>query len=155
MKYIVEETDAVFYEINEVIDYCISGDYHDEDDDSFEEYVNDNYEDVEIYGRTFYPYEILAEMDEDRLNDLRQDYCEYMNQCDRDNAWEELEHAAVDDVVYIQGYTVKVQEEEKEIDDDNTIEALRIRLAAQKEEFKQSKAQEENDLKELIQVIGA
>ena len=86
MRYLVLEEVEYYNSIDSVIDSCIEEDYH-EDDDYFEEWVNDRYDSVTINGETYYPFDIVSNCDSGNYNDLLGEYCEAMNEDDRDNVW--------------------------------------------------------------------
>ena len=180
MKYRIYGEDEDYHSIEAVVDDCITGDYHG-DDDYFEEWLNDLYESVEIAGRRFTAYEILDGCDGYLLNDLRNDYCEEQDENDKQNAIWDLEHAEVGDDVYIQGTRVIVladdeEEEELEEEDEDDAELTesdlmpsgdydgdedRIQVCRQKiederlriQQIKASEEAEENELLNLFQVI--
>ena len=65
MKYqIVEDEDEIFETIEDAVDYCISDEWH-EDDDAFDEWVNDHNEGTEINGYCYSAYEIISTVDDD------------------------------------------------------------------------------------------
>ena len=161
-KYYVEDDDSVFDDIDEVINYCIDEDYH-RDDDYFEEWVNDQYEYIEIYGERYWAYDILNSMADGELESLRDDYCEDQNDSDRENARYELRNANTGSTIYIQSYTIKViwEEDDDEDGDDvivcNLIEELRAKLK-EEEKLKVDQAIEthktETDLMKMFQIVG-
>ena len=161
-KYYVEDDDRVFDDIDEVINHCIDEDYH-KDDDYFEEWVNDRYEYIEIYGERYWAYDILNSMADGELESLNDDYCEDQNENDRDNARYELRNADTGATIYIQNYTIKViwEEDEDEDGDDvivcNSIEELRAKLK-EEEKLKVDQAIEihktETDLMKMFQIVG-
>ena len=163
-KYIVLEDDEVFYDIDDVIEHCIAEDYH-EDDSYFEDWVNDHEDSVTINGETYQPYDILENLDEGNLNDLRGEFCERMNEDDESDARYELNHAEENEEVHIQNYTVKVvedsdegKEEEQECYDESTaMENLRARLEQNKQlnqSIKEETKKSEEDLMKMFQIVG-
>ena len=178
MRYYIEEDEEYFYDIQDVIDHCVSEDYYSDDDDYFEEWVNDTYYDqkVTIAGYEFRPYDIAREMSyHDAFDDLLREYKESMTDRDADDGYYNLEHAAAGAKVYIQGYTIIVEEdeEEEEVDepvglygdepldktgdtDGDDLLWLREKLEANRaaEELKcAAEAKEEDDLMKMFQVI--
>lgn len=161
MKYCVD--DKTFYDINDVIEYCIDSDYH-EEDDYFEEWVNDRYGSIEIYGDSYYAYDILNNCDSYALDRLRYAYCEESNDTDIDEARYDLEHASVGDEIDIQRYTVEVLDESDDSDDDDSgdfdgddIESVRKFVEEQriiKEQENIEDKKNEDDLMSLFQTIG-
>lgn len=118
MKYLVVETDEHFYDISDVLDYCIDEYYHRDDYESFIEWVNEH-DDYEISGYTFSAYDIVDALDSNCMQDLKEEYCEIQNDSDRENAEYELRHADVDDIVECQAYQIKVCDDlEDENDED-------------------------------------
>ena len=158
MRYRV--SDEVFDTIDDVLDYCISDDYH-EEDEYFEEWVNDTEGSICICGDTYYAYDILTEMNSSALDDLRNDYCSEQNDNDRDVAQWALNRADVGDTVDCQYSTIEVIEdedeyEEDEEDDESKLDVVRQyiedqRMLSESEEREHKKT--ENDLMELFQVI--
>lgn len=157
MKYFVEGEDEPFYSIDDVLDYCIEDDYH-EDDDYFEEWINDNYEKISINGVDYWAYDILNEMDSSNLYDLRKDYCMNENENDRDNGRFELERADNGEEIYIQRYVVTVvDEEEEEESSDGCLENTRRLLEEQKADYDKQAAENkktEDDIMTMFQVIS-
>lgn len=151
--------DNVFYDIESVLDYCICEDWHSDDHDEFEEWVNDAYGFIVIAGERFYAYDILDRMDESTLDSLRDDYCESENDRDRGDARYELEHADPGDLVECQGYTIHVEEEEEQEEpDEDVIESTRANLEAERlREVEEQKTEinAENEYLKMFQVIGA
>lgn len=152
---IYEVDDKEFTSIDEVIDYCIDDEYHSDDGD-FEGWVNDNYYGVDIFGDHYYPYDIVEALNSYAFGELRDRYCEEMNDADREQAEYDLHSAHPGDYVDIQGYSVLVKDGDKvddEIIENATIESLRERLA-EKEKLRQQEASEEekteNDIMSLI-----
>lgn len=135
MKYIVD--DETFEEVDDVIDFCMDADYH-WDDDGFEEWVNELESPVQLFGCTYYVYDILRELDDAQLNELRTEYCEEANRTDEDEARHELYRASDGDVIWVQGYRVECVEEELEdtgdTDGDEVLIALRMKLEQQAKE---------------------
>lgn len=162
MKYVVEETEQVFYDIDDVIDACIDRDYHDKYDDYFEEWVNECYSGCEIAGHYYSAYDILHAFD--NLDDLEEDYIESETERDIEDARYNLEHTRIGGNVYIQDKTVNIEEddeEEYEDDEDDSvdcIEATRKFYDEQAETMKLKQAadaENENDLMSMFQHIGA
>lgn len=160
MRYRVEffDGDEILDSIDDVLDRCIHDSYH-EDDDYFEEWVNDNYDRVTINGETYYPYDILHEMDYSNLSDLKDCYCQNENETDADNARYELEHAHPGDEVYVQGYTVYVINDEEKIEEQEetsecSLETLRSKLQEIEAMRKQAAEEIEKEEYDLLQIIG-
>ena len=121
MIYVVNGNE--FDDVYDAIDECICDDYHRYDDD-FEEWVNDEYDDLEIRGHYFAPYDILREMNEDLLDELRDDFCELKNEEDRDEARYELRDAYDGEVVYVQGNQILCVEESGDCDGDEAFDLV-------------------------------
>lgn len=155
-KYYIEEDNEIYEDVEEVIGACIEEDYH-RDDDYFEEWVNNRYDSVEIYGETYYPYDILVEMGQGDLDSLRDEYCELENDNDWENVRYELEHYRVGTQVYIHNKTVKIIEDEEDSGNVETIEDVRERLKENKAfEIEQAilNEKEEKDLMNMFQIVG-
>ena len=161
MKYqIVEDEDEIFETIEDAVDYCISDEWH-EDDDAFGEWVNDHYEGVEINGYYYSAYEIIGAIDDDNWRELKDMYCEECNERDREEAIGDLQGACVGDEIEIQGYTVRVIDDDYstgDLDGDGEdIESIRVRIETEKAQIEveiQEEKKREDDLLKLIQVIG-
>ena len=156
MRYKVD--DEYFDEIDEVLDYCIQDDYH-WDDDYFEEWVNDTEDNVTINGETYYPYTILESLAPSELEDLREQFCERMNDDDRSEARWGLRNANVGDEVDLQAYTIYVVEDENcedydDTDGDITLDELKQKLQDAKRLAEEENKAEENDLMDMFQIIG-
>lgn len=115
MRYKVE--DEIFEDYEDAIEYCISEDFH-EDDDYFTDWVNDNYDSVEINGVTYHPYDILDNAGDGNMYDVLREYCEAMNESDADDARYELRRTDIGDDIYLQGYTIEVIEDEYDDEED-------------------------------------
>ena len=160
MKYLVRETNEVFEDINSVLDYCIDDDYHDRNDDYFEEWINETYEDVHIGGYTYRPYDVLEAMGD--LDDFEDSYSESESDNDRDNAYWELKNGSVGEVTYCQRYSIEIIEEESgDYDGDEDIDYVEKTRQYYDEQTCLMKNQEEEekknekDLMTLFQRIGA
>lgn len=162
MQFHVLNTDYITTDIDEVIDYCISEDFHADDEDCFENWVNDTCDGTEIAGVNYSPYEILERFD--NLSDVIDSYCQYANEEDADNARYELRHADIGERIYIQAYEVICEEEEPEEEeefyggDDRSLEALREVVACEQlalETERRLDEENKNDYLSLFQTIGA
>ena len=162
-KYLIEEEDEIYEDVDEAIGRCIEEDWH-RDDDYFEEWVNNRYNSVEINGEWYEPYDILDNMDQSNLDDLRDEYCENENDNDWDNARYELEHYDVGDRVTVHDRTIQIIEEEDEESGDfdgdehiENVEDVRARLK-EKEAFIVEQTiqneKEEKDLMSMFQIVG-
>lgn len=157
--------DEIFDDYEDAIECCISKDYH-EDDDYFTDWVNENYDSVEINGTTYYPYDILDNAGDGNMYDILREYCESMNESDADEARYELRHADVGDDIYVQGYTIEVIEDEYDEEecedggdhDGDAIERTRQYIEDQNvlnELTAAENKKNEDDLMSLFQVIGS
>ena len=159
MRYHVRDTDMDFDNYEDAVDYCISDDYHWDDDWSFKDYINDSYGSIEIGGRTYYAYDIVEAFDDSMLDDLRSSWCENENENDKDEAIYDLRNAVAGDVIECQAYYIEVIEDEEEDEDinDDCIEATRRYYDEQTVLAKQNEITEkrmENDMISLFQTIG-
>lgn len=159
MLFHVCDTNFATTDIDEVIDYCISEDFHSEEDNYFEEWVNETYDGTEIAGVEYSPYKILMEFD--NLNDVLPDYCSWANENDADNARYELLHASVGERIYIQDYAVICEEEEEPEDvydcDGDGLELLREEIETEQTRIDTANKMDEQNRKEylnLFQTIG-
>lgn len=156
MLFKVLETDEIFETVDEVLDFCIEDDYHD-DDDYFEEWVNDMYQGIEIAGTYYHAYDILENADDGSLDDLRNDFCRESNDNDREEAEYEFRNCNIGDTIYIQRYTVEVIEngdyDGDEAFDTVAMDKLRLEIEAQKVENVEEK-KNEIDIMSLFQHIG-
>lgn len=159
MRYLVNET--YYDDIDEVINACIEDDYH-EDDEYFEEWLNDEYGYITIAGQTFYAYDILNSMNDYLFDEERDEFCERMNDDDREDAQYELSHAKPGTTVYIHHSEVLCLEDEEEDDDDanynreESLEAVRTFVEEQKLLADMKAAEEkveEDDIMKMFQVI--
>lgn len=128
MKYRIKGTNTVFENIEDVLDYCIDDDYHD-DDNYFEDWVNETYSDykVSLMGYEINLYSIAENCSNGLYNELLDSFKCEMNDYDREEANNELNNADPDDEIEIQAYTVQViQEEEEEEEEENPETSLDI-----------------------------
>ena len=114
MKYLVVEDGDVYDDYGDAIVACIDDDWHWDDDDDFENWVNDCYGDIEICGTRYYAYDILDNMGEDDLHDLRRDYCRDQNERDEDDARYCLEDADIGYTYELHGRTIEVIADEED-----------------------------------------
>ena len=155
MRYKIND-DQVLDDIEEVIECCIDCDYH-KDDDYFEEWVNDNYDHVEINGETYMPYDIVSNLDYSNLRDMQENYCTEENENDEENARFELTHGRIGSVVWIQGNEVLIMDDEyenEEVDSEDSMTALRVRLAQNKAILEQDIQEMKKNELDLLQIIG-
>ncbi len=158
MRYLVNET--YYDDIDDVINACIEDDYH-EDDEYFEEWLNDEYGYITIAGQTFHAYDILDSMNDYLLEEERDEFCERMNDNDREDAMYDLRHAKPGDTVYIHRSEVSCVEDEEDDDDENynreeSLEAVRTFVEEQKLLADAKAAEEkveEDDIMRMFQVI--
>ena len=161
MQFRVLSTGYTTTDVDEVIDYCISEDFHTEDDDYFEDWVNDTYDGTEIAGVDYSPYEILKQFE--RVSDVLDSYCQHATENDYDNARYELLHADVGERIYIQDYEVICEEEVEEQGDvydcdGDALERLREEIETERmciETAKKMDEQEKDAYLNLFQTIGA
>lgn len=157
MRYKVD--DKYFDEYEEAIDYCIEERWH-EDDDYFKEWVNDTYGSIEINGDWYSAYDILDNMDSSNLDSLLDDFCERMNEDDKDEARYELKRADVGEEIYVHNSTIIVVDDEEDCDGDKaiaSIENLRNFIEEQKilkEIAENEEKKNEDDFMSLFQVIS-
>ena len=160
MKYqLVEDEDEIFDTIEDAVNYCITDEWH-EDDYAFDEWVNENYEGVTINGYDYTAYEIICAVNDDNYSELKNEYCEECNEEDRNEAIRDLERASVGDEIEIQGYNIRVIEDDYNTGDfdgdGENIEAIRVRIETAKAQIEvevQEQKKTEDDLMKLIQVI--
>lgn len=164
MRYRVIENNEIYDDVDEAIEQCIEEDWH-KDDDYFEEWVNDRYDYIDINGERYMPYDILDNMDQSNLDELRDEYCEYENENDWDNARYELNHGRIGEVVTVHDKTIEIIEDEDENEDEDynengyleTVEDVRERLK-QENEFKVEQTiqteKDEKDLMSMFQIVG-
>lgn len=161
MKYRVIEDDEIYDDVDEAIEQCIEEDWH-RDDDYFEDWVNDRYDYVDINGERYMPFDILDNMDQSNLDDLRDEYCENENDNDWDNARYELEHGSVGKIVSVHNKTIEIIEDDEDEEEVEAvyvedIEDVRARLK-QENEFKVEQTiqteKDEKDLMSMFQIVG-
>ena len=155
MRYKVEN--EIFNDIDDAIDYCITDDYHC-DDDYFEEWVNDNWGYIEINGYDYYAYDVLNNAGD--LDNVLCDFEERMNESDREEAEYALRHSNIGDYVTCQAYDIEIidddEDESGDSDGDDKIEMTRKFIEEQKQLVETAKEQEKKhdaDFMELFQVI--
>lgn len=161
MQYRILRSDGDNYiteSISDVIEYCISDSYHDEDDDQFEDWVNDNYCGTTIAGVDYSAYDILDRFD--NLSDVVSQYVDSANDSDIENAEYELRHAVDGETIYIQNYEVVCEEIDDEPDEevcDTDLNILREMIETEQMTIETGKmcdeCERENYLK-LFQTIG-
>lgn len=161
MKYqIVEDEDEIFETIEDAVDYCISDEWH-EDDDAFDEWMNDHFQGVEINGYYYSAYDIVGAMNDDNWGDLKTMYCEDCNEEDREEAIRDLYRASIGDEIEVQGYNIRVIDDDYstgDVDGDGEdIESIRVRIETEKAQIEveiQEEKKREDDLLKLIQIVG-
>lgn len=158
MKYYIDEEE--FDSVEDVLDYCIEDDYH-EDDEYFEEWVNTTYGSFTINGEEYWAYDIVNDEGGSNYRDLLDRYCENENDNDREKAEWELFNAKNEEEVYIQRYTVLCEEddvkESDDTDDDDHLAMTRSYIEEQKlldMQKKETEKKDEDDLMKVFQIIG-
>ena len=159
MKYNVDG--EVFDNIDDVIEYCIDDDYH-QDDDYFQEWVNEGWNGVYIAGYEYSAYDIISNADDGCVTSLLEDFCQAMNENDESDARYELDRANIGDTVYCQAYTIHViedddKEETGDYDGDDALEMTRLFIEEQKilkNEALKRENKEEEDFMNIFQKIG-
>ena len=115
MRYEVDN--EIFYNIEDVLEYCIDDDYHYDDEGDLEEWINDRYGYINICGDDYSAYDILRTFEDSNWDYARDRYCEEKNEQDREDARYELERAEDKEEVEIQNHIVTVY---KDDEDNNT-----------------------------------
>ena len=112
MYYLIEnDEDLRFEDIEDVLEHCISVEYYEEDEDSFDECVNSD-GDVEVFGHWYAPSEILREMGD--YHSSIQDWAqEQVENCWSDYRWE-VERLRDGQSCYVCNYEVYAYEDEEE-----------------------------------------
>lgn len=157
MRYKVCEDNKIFDSIDEVLDWCIDDNWH-EDDNYFEEWVNEYYDGTTINGYEYSAYDIISEFNDGNYSDLKNDFCERMSEDDRENAEYELNNATPGGYVTIQGYEVEVLSDGDEDGDEVefNVDDLRKTIEDTKAAYDTATAAEkevEDDLMSLFQTI--
>ena len=155
MLYVVEGTDFSSDSIDEVIDFCIEYDYHDENDSYFYEWVDEVYDSVEVAGRDYCASEIIREFGTE--GDVLDSYRESENENDSENARFELRHAGDGEEVVIQQYTVRCYEDRGDTDGDETLEDIRQKVEAAEKSRKEEQEKDqfsEDSYMSLFQMLG-
>lgn len=151
MRYEVDS--ETFYDIEDVLNYCIEDDYH-EDDDEFEDWVNDEYGSITICGDEYYAYDILEKADDHNWSYAKSRYCEEKNDNDREDAIYELTHCKANDYVYIQSYTVYVYDNDISKDEaEDAVEIARQNIE-NKRKISEEEKQDEDKFMSLFQTLG-
>lgn len=155
MIFRVNDYDWTMDTIDEVIDWCIMSDYH-EDEDEFKEYINEIYCDqqIEIAGHIYYAFDALKS-NQHEYDRLMQEYCEEQNNYDAEEARYELERADNGEVVYIQGYKVTCIDESGDYDGDEDVQSEEKidPVKVVKETLEMQKIKEEKDFSDLVQIL--
>ena len=161
MKYRVLETDEVFDDIDDVLDFCIEDDYHEDDNYEFEDWVCKMYDGVTIAGTYYSAYTILENAEDGLLDNLLRDYCESANDSDYENGEYELKNAYAGEKIDVQAYTIRVEDDDEDeagdYDGDFSIETLRQSIEAQKNAYNTTSIEEkenEKDIMSLFQRVG-
>ena len=150
MKYFIVDDEELLDTVDEVLDYCIDEDYY-RDDDDFDEWVNDQYDGVEINGYEYSAYDIISSLDDNNWSELKDRFCEERNENDRCNARYDLSEGEMGDEIEIQSYTVRLVDDDYESGDYDGDEETEAYLDEQKE--KEDKEIEQG-IMNIIQVIG-
>ena len=161
MRYVIESVEEVFTDIDDVLNYCIDPDYH-QDDDEFCDWINELYSGAYIAGTFYSAFDILDGCDVYKLDQLRTEYCRDANDRDRDEARQELLDAEPGDTIEIQGYDVIVEDEDEQDEEvkknfEEAMQELRMRLEQDKIEKNKQEEEDrkiENDLLSTLQIVG-
>lgn len=150
MLYKVIGCDYESNDIDEIINYCLDEDYHDERDDDFSEWVDERYDYIDIGDTRYYASEIIDKFG--CPGDVVHYYQEYMYELDEDEARDNLRAADVGEEVYIQAYTVRCYEDEPEEDDDEYVEPVCSEDLIERERAKIEARKNEDELNDLIDI---
>lgn len=135
--YLIDNDEDLRYEEGDedsVMEYCISSDYFEEDEDAFKEWFDENEGQVYIAGYSFEASEALKELDEDAYREELSNWAENESENAWDEARYEFRHAGHGDTFDICGYTIHVYEEDEESDeDDEDEETFTVKLTTQVE----------------------
>lgn len=166
MYYLIDNDENLRYDnIEDVLDYCVSVEYFENDTDGFNDYLNEDGS-IEIEGYEYYPADILWHMDRDAYNRELHYWAE--NQIDdaRENGEYELEHTSPGESCWICNSRVYVyDDDEDEEEEDNeesaevtvkvsSFEELEIKLTRQKEDEENILKEEENVANNFISALG-
>lgn len=135
--YLIDNDEDLRYEEGDedsVIEYCVSCDYFEENEDDFNEWFDENEGSVYIAGYSFDASEALKTLDEDAYREELSNWAE--NQADE--AWDEaryqFRHADHGDTFDICNYTIHVYDEDEDEEEDETDEeTFTARLTTQVE----------------------
>lgn len=105
-------------EIDSLLDFLDNVDGWTEAYDDFEEYLNEEYEDVEICGETYTAANALYRVDEDRYNDIMNEWAEGEAEYHRDEDADTLNEMSDGDEEWIQGYKIECVYEDEDDEDE-------------------------------------
>ena len=149
-------------QIEELLTVCIPDDKYEDDRDSFDNYLDEEYGSISINGINYYASRILYEMDYNDYTDAFEDRCRITVESDRDDADYTIRHLNAGNSAYIGDYIVYAYDDEEEVDIDtddlqDTCSMIEQRLEA--ESILLSADAEENERRqtsfdELFQMIS-
>lgn len=115
----------VYRDVDLLVEDLITEDSFD-DEDYIEESVNEAYGSIEIAGETFEAYDILHDMNEYLLDDVRSDFIDNWVETERDDAKYELERLDPGETVYIHGSYVECIDEEEEPEEEVYVDPTEV-----------------------------
>ena len=160
MYYLIDNDENLRYDdIEDVLDYCVTSEYYENDTEGFEEYLNEEGT-VEVAGYEFEPSEILRELNYDGYQRELQYWAENQIEFGKENFEYDLRHTDPGEFAYIANYKVYVyadsEDEEEDEEDNPDMTALKEKLLQNKQEEEEIYHQEEktgNDFMSLLQII--
>ena len=122
MYYIIDGDEDNRYTFEELCNYIFDSDNYDNDDD-LDEWINEIYYDqkCEIGGSTFYPADIVKELDDYTYRELREEWAEQQAENDRDYYAGDIENLEPGESEWILNWKVECRSEEEEEEEDDDV----------------------------------
>lgn len=158
MYYLIDnDEDLKYYDISDVLDYCVTQEYFEEDTDSFCDYLNQD-GNIDVSGYEFEPSDILYTMNSDAYYQELRYWAENQVESSKGDYEYELERALPGSSVYVCGYQVYVYEDENESDEEELssedYSKLEEKIARQKQDETRIKKEAEKTENDFLSALG-
>lgn len=159
MYYLVDNDPNIrFDNIDDVLNYCVTSDYYEDDTDSFNEYLDEE-GNVDIAGYEFAPSDILYSMDREAYHRELSYWAENQVDYGRESCEYDLEHCSPGERVWVCNYQVYVYDDEEEEEEDEEAEDLAFdvleeRLIKQKQDEANKLKEEEKTSGDFLSTLG-
>lgn len=156
MYYLIDnDPDLRFTDVEEVLQYCVTSDYYEEDYDGFDEYLNE-FGSVDVCGYEFSRSEILKELNGDAYSREMCSWAEARAEDDRESFYYDVNNLEPGSSIWVNDYEVFAyeDEEEDELDDPTNYELLEVKIYKQKQVEEAIHKEQEKTGNDFLSALG-